>query len=127
MDWNESLSHLDLFTPIRIHWIQRRVGSKPVWTITNKEKVIHFVGNPEKYQVIYIEQYIHLIVIYFYVFVFYFKNMQVGFQYKFNGSTRKRKSCPRNCGNNLYFSCCLMCIGSSSCPTFLILHKLPDF
>jgi hypothetical protein len=53
MEANESLSHLDLFTPIRIHWIQRSVGPEPVWTITNKAMVIHFVRKPEKHQVIH--------------------------------------------------------------------------
>jgi len=53
MQVNELLSHHDLFTPIRIHWIQRCVGPEPVRTITNKAMVIHFVGRPAKYQVIY--------------------------------------------------------------------------
>ena len=78
MEMNESLSHLDLFTPIRIYWIQRCVGPEPVWTITNKAMVIHFVGKPENYQVIHMQQHLHLIVIYFYRFVFCFKNYTIG-------------------------------------------------
>jgi len=78
MEMNESLSHLDLFTPIRIYWIQRCVDPEPVWTITNKAMVIHFVGKPENYQVIHMQQHLHLIVIYFYRFVFYFKNYTIG-------------------------------------------------
>jgi hypothetical protein len=53
MEVNGSRSHLDLFTPIRIQWIQKRVGPAAVWTITNKAMVINFVGKPEEYQVIY--------------------------------------------------------------------------